>query len=190
MTRETRQKLLLAVLLVVLAFVAVRTVRQFSGSGSPGAVGRPAATREARDAGAAAGSGFEIVELELDRLQQKPGEFEPGRDPFRYRQNEAPKAPPPRRKPKPQPQRPKPQPAAQQQPARPSPPTPDFVFLGSFGPEEKRIAVFSDKQEIFNVMEGDVLKEDFVVRKIGYESADVGFVHFPEEPARRLEAGG
>ena len=53
-----------------------------------------------------------------------------------------------------------------------------------------RLAVFSDGQEIFNVPEGDVLKEKFVVVKIGLESADLGFVGFPDTPAKRLEIGG
>jgi hypothetical protein len=81
-------------------------------------------------------------------------------------------------------------PPKQAAPAKPRPPEPSFQFLGSFGPEEKRVAVFSDQTEIFNVLEGDVFKEAFVVRKIGYESADIGWVDFPNEPARRLAAGG
>jgi hypothetical protein len=50
--------------------------------------------------------------------------------------------------------------------------------------------VFSDQQEIYNAHEGDVIKGRFVVVKIGYESADIGFVGFPDEPAQRLAVGG
>jgi hypothetical protein len=64
------------------------------------------------------------------------------------------------------------------------------VYLGSFGSEEKRLAVFTDGSEIFNVPEGETLKDKFVVVKIGMESADVGFVGFPDTPAKRLEIGG
>ena len=54
----------------------------------------------------------------------------------------------------------------------------------------RRLAVFSDGSEIFNVLEGDVLKEHFIVERIGYESVDVTFLGFPDVPARRLEIGG
>ena len=64
------------------------------------------------------------------------------------------------------------------------------MFLGSFGPQTRRLAVFSDGAEIYNVLEGEVLKEQFVVVRIGFESADVGFVGFPDAPAKRLEIGG
>lgn len=192
MTKEKRQRLLLVVLLVLLVVVAVRAVRQFSGSGGSTAGRRPAAARTAQSGGRpAAGPGSEIVELRLEELAQKPGEFQPGRDPFRFQPKAKPKPPPaPAPAPRQAERKPKPKPERRSQPARPQPPTPDFVFLGSFGPEERRIAVFSDQQEIFNVMEGEVLKEAFVVRKIGYESADIGFVNFPEEPVQRLAAGG
>ena len=65
-----------------------------------------------------------------------------------------------------------------------------MVFLGSFGSGRMRLAVFTDGSEIFNVPEGDVLKDKFVVVKIGMESADLGFVGFPDAPAKRLEIGG
>jgi hypothetical protein len=66
----------------------------------------------------------------------------------------------------------------------------DVVFLGSFGPDGRRIAVFSDGTDIYNVLQGGILKRVFRVDKIGFESADLGFVDFPDEPSQRLAAGG
>ena len=54
----------------------------------------------------------------------------------------------------------------------------------------REIAVFSDGKEILNAFAGDVLHQEFVVRSIGFESADIGFVNFPDEPAKRLAVGG
>lgn len=184
-----RQKQVLAVLVLVLLAVVARSFLKVSSPGPSRANRRPGVSRPLAQSGPAQ-SGTEVVDLRLHDLEQKPGEFQPGRDPFRFKVKERPPAPPP----PPPPPRPKParQPAAQRptQPAAPRPPEPSFVFLGSFGPEEKRVAVFSDSTDIFNVVEGDVFKEAFVVRKIGYESADVGWVEFPNEPVRRLAAGG
>jgi hypothetical protein len=66
----------------------------------------------------------------------------------------------------------------------------DVTFLGSFGPEARRIAVFLDGEEVVNANVGDVLKGKFIVEAIGYESADLKFVGFPDAPSRRLPAGG
>ena len=183
-----RQKQVLAVLVVLLIAFVARAVLKVTSSGPSRGGRRPAFSRPLVR-GAQPEAGSQIVELRLADLEQKPGEFKPGRDPFRFQPKARPKPPPPpppKPRPRPQPRRPAPPP----QPAKPRPPEPSFVFLGSFGPEEKRVAVFSDNAEIFNVIEGDVFKEAFVVRAIGYESADIGWVDFPDEPARRLAAGG
>jgi hypothetical protein len=65
-------------------------------------------------------------------------------------------------------------------------------YLGSFGPERARIAVFVGPGggEVLNAREGDVLEGKFIVERIGYESVDLKFVGFPDAPARRLAAGG
>ena len=140
----------------------------------------------------------EVVDLRLDDLQAVSGDFEQGRDPFNQQEPDPEPAPPP-----PEASRTALQEAmerARQQRneesearvarATPKPPPVDVVFLGSFGPSSSRLAVFSDGSEIFNVGEGDVLKNKFVVVRIGFESADLGFVGFPEAPAQRLEIGG
>ena len=60
-------------------------------------------------------------------------------------------------------------------------------YLGSFGPPEKRLAVFTDGKTIHNALEGEVLDNKFIVAHIGYESVDIQFVGFPDvaRPAAR-----
>jgi hypothetical protein len=78
-------------------------------------------------------------------------------------------------------------------PLPPPPPTPtprppeiSFKFLGTFGPKEYPIAVIQQGDQVFNVRAGDTLFGKFVVRKVGYESIDVGFVGFAPSETRRL----
>ncbi len=185
MSRKARQLALLGVLLVVFFFVVTRQLGT-----EPDAAAALAAV---------AGGGGEkspesellprVVDLELAALELKPGQFSPGRDPFRFQARPAP-PPPPRPEPRPRPQPQAATPPPSPSPPRPRPPAIDFVYLGSFGPKESRIAVFWDQSDIYNAGVGQVLKEKFVVRGIGFESADVGFVEFPQEPTRRLAAGG
>jgi hypothetical protein len=75
-------------------------------------------------------------------------------------------------------------------PPKPVPPPVDVVYLGSFGSEKRRLAVFSDGKAIFNVLEGGVLNQKFVVVRIGFDSVEVGFVGFPDAPPERLAVGG
>ena len=71
----------------------------------------------------------------------------------------------------------------------PQPPQFTLKFLGSFGPPQARLAVFSDGKTIYNVREGGVLQGKFVVARIGVESADIKFVGFPDYPPQRLAPG-
>ena len=68
----------------------------------------------------------------------------------------------------------------------PAPPAISFKFIGTFGPRDHPIAVIQQGEEILNVRAGDVLFGRFVLRKVGYESIDVGFVGFAESETRRL----
>ena len=192
-----RQVLLLALLLVLLAVVWWRFGPSLGGGGGRGG-GAVTPGFSSRQATTEADGLPEVVDLRLDDLQAVSGEFEQGRDPFNQREPEPEPTPPP-----PETSRTALQEAmerARQQrneeskarmaQATPKPPPVDVVFLGSFGPSSSRLAVFSDGSEIFNVGEGDVLKNKFIVVRIGFESADLGFVGFPEAPAQRLEIGG
>ncbi len=190
MSKEERQKKLLALLLGVLAVALA--YRTYKGTGDD----RARSARAGRDDTDSVLAQVEMPHLDLELLRREPAKYSPGRDLFRY----APKAPPKRvqqaapRKPK-QDRRPPPQPtvraaAEPAAPPKPLPPDVDFTYLGSFGPPERRIAVFVKNDDIFNALTGDVLMERFIVDKIGFESADIKFVGFPDAPEQRLVAGG
>ena len=73
-------------------------------------------------------------------------------------------------------------------PPTPTPKPPDvaFKFLGTFGPKDHPIAVVQQGDQVLNVRSGDTLFGKFILKKVGYESIDVGFVGFPESETRRL----
>jgi hypothetical protein len=67
----------------------------------------------------------------------------------------------------------------------PNPPEISFKFIGSFGPKEEPIAVLVAGDKVVNARTGDVVFERFIIKKVGYESIDVGFVG-PWTDVRRL----
>jgi hypothetical protein len=191
---KRRQKTILAVLLALLVVVVLR---QLAGSEDGG--GGRGAVRARR--GADAAQAIEVPELDLAPLTAERAVYAPGRDPFRYGPRPAPPAPEPT--------------AAQAKavarraagggggadgevrgrlgqgrPPQPQVPEINVSYLGSFGPPADRIAVFLDGEEIVNAKVGDVLKNQFIVQGIGFESVDLGFVGFSAEPSQRLPAGG
>jgi hypothetical protein len=196
MSEERRKKVILGVLLAMLAVLVLRHFSPFGGS-SGGAVGRGGR-------GAAADPAVEVAEFDLASLALERAVYSPGRDPFSYG------AVPPPPAPEPTPAQLK---AAERRaqeraaggsdgegrgrqgrgaagPPRPRAPEVNVQYLGSFGPPQDRIAVFLDGEEIINAKVGDVLKGQFILQGIGFESADLGFVGFPNEPSQRLPAGG
>ena len=68
----------------------------------------------------------------------------------------------------------------------PKPPEITFKFLGTFGPREHPIAVIQQGEQVFNARAGDTLFGKFVLRRVGYESIDVGFVGFSSSETKRL----
>lgn len=198
MTEDRRKKLVLgalaAVLVGVLALQLLPSL-SFTGSGAAGA----GAGRSSRVTGEGA-LGTEIVDLDLDLLTHGAGQFTPGRDPFNFGAPPPPPAPPPPSQEEVEQDRIRRameaarvvershEPAAASPPA-PQPPPIDLVYLGSFGTAAKRLAVFSDGADIYNALEGSVIKDKFVVVQVGLESVDLGFVGFPDTPAERLGAG-
>jgi hypothetical protein len=68
----------------------------------------------------------------------------------------------------------------------PHPPEVSFKFIGTFGSKEHPIAVVQQGDQVLNVQTGDKLFGKFILKKVGYESIDVGFVGFPESETRRL----
>jgi hypothetical protein len=174
-----REKALVGLLLAVALGQGVRLLLPVLGDRGLAAV---AGTDDSGARRAASGVQLaQALKLDLDALAGGSVEIEIGRDPFRFA------APPP---PPPLPAPPPPPPMAPPPPMGPQPPPVDVTFLGSFGPPQRRIAVFSDGKMIYNAERGDTLGGKFVVHAIGYESVDLTFVGFPEVPPERLAVGG
>jgi hypothetical protein len=119
---------------------------------------------------------------------RRPGE--PERNIFDIR--EPTKPPPPTPTPAPPPP-PAPGSAAFVGPMPPPPPTPtpvppeiSFKFIGTFGPKDRPIAVLVSGDQLLNAHAGDLVFDRFILRSIGYESVDVGFVGYPDTVTKRL----
>ncbi len=189
MSPERRKQLLLALLVVLLVGFGGRLLRQLGASGSGGSAGSAAASAGGLSRRTPLS---EVIDLRLQDLQADAGRYRPGRDPFRYGEARRPPLPPPdpgiaeaaRRAVEAAPSQ-----AVTLPPPAAQPPPIDVVYLGSFGPRDGRLAVFSDGQEIFNVFEGDALKGKFIVESLGYESVDLRFIGFPDAPPQRLGVG-
>jgi hypothetical protein len=170
-----RQKVVLVVVLLV--FAGLLWYRMSGGSAGDSRAAAVERAREALEPG-------EVIALRLGAPHAGEAINAPSRNLFAYVVERRPPPPPPapRATPPPAPR--------ERKPARPRPPEVDVTYLGSFGPEARRIAVFLDGEEVVNAKVGDVLKGKFIVEAIGYESADLKFVGFPDAPSRRLPAGG
>ena len=188
---SNRPRPLLLVLLAIVAAVAGwRYLPSFGGG--------PGFTRTA--SADLRSSEIEVVELAAHTLEEPPPEGMQSRDPWSFGSRPAPEgatpepAPP---EPPPEPVRPvvperpkpKPEPPAPT-PVGPRPPAIDIVYLGTLGRDDNPVAVFSDGAAIYNALKGDLVKDQFEVQRIGYESVDLGFAGFPDEPAVRLAIGG
>lgn len=174
-------------LVLVAALVAVGVFALWSelGGRSPGSGG---ATGLRRAAPASRVPPQGVLELATADLEGTAGEYQIGRDLFRYGAAPRPTPPPVERTAPPPTPRPEPDPTPPE-PPEPKPPPVDVVYLGSFGRPGLRVAVFSDDEGVYNAQIGDVVKEKFVLVSIGYESADLGFVDFPDAPPARLAVG-
>ena len=78
-------------------------------------------------------------------------------------------------------------------PPPPPPPTPpefNYKYLGTFGTANRPIAAFSREGEIVNVRLGETFGGRFILRNIGIESVDIGFVGFPPDVRKRVAIGG
>lgn len=187
----TRRTWILLGLLAASLLLALAARDGGGGDGSADATAArrtPARTTQARGRGDAQEPVREVVALAGLDVGDVAETYEPGRDPFRFYQPPPPPpepAPPPVPPPPPRVAPPPPPP----EPAVPQPPPVDVQYLGRFGPEDDPIAVFSNGEEIYNVRTGGVIQGKFRVARIGYESADLAFVGFPDAPAERLPIG-
>lgn len=181
----TRERNLLAILALLLPIFAWQYLAPlWTGGGGLGIGGGGS-----RDRTAAGVSSQEIVDLRLEALAVETGQYEPGRNIFRYAPPPPPPAPLP---PPPLPPRPastEPPPPAP--PPEPKPPPLDLTLLGILGPDHRRIAVLRDSEEaLINALENDVVLEKFIVYRIGLESVDFKFVGFPDAAPARIEIVG
>ncbi len=184
MTLEPRQKTLLWVLaglLVVLGWNRLGDLIPSVGTAGPaGGQNEPERARALAT---------DVVGLDTSLLDPPSGEFELGRDPFRYGEVPRPKV----ERPKPPEPKPRvdPEPVVEPEPQGPRPPSVSHLaYLGSFGREGQKIAVLTSGEEIYNLREGETFEESFSIAEIGYESVAIGFVDFPDEPPKRLPVGG
>lgn len=77
-------------------------------------------------------------------------------------------------------------------PPPPPPPTPPafpYKYLGTFGTASRPIAAFSSGDQIVNVRVGETFGGHFILRSIGIESVDIGFVGFPPDVTKRIPVG-
>lgn len=187
--RSNRPRPLLLVLLAVAALIAAwRYLPSFGGG--PGFTRTTHADLQSTT--------IEVVELAAHTLDETPPEVTATRDPWSFASRPAPeRAVPEAAVPEPRPiavqpvvpERPRPQ-APAPTPIDPRPPAVDIVYLGTIGRDDDPVAVFSDGSAIYNALAGDLVKDRFQVQRIGYESVDLLFVGFPDEPAVRLAIGG
>lgn len=74
-------------------------------------------------------------------------------------------------------------------PPPPQPPTFNYTYMGSFGTPARPIAAFSRDGQIVNVRVGETFGGQFILRNIGIESVDIGFVGFPPDVRKRVAVG-
>jgi hypothetical protein len=74
-------------------------------------------------------------------------------------------------------------------PPAPKPPQFTYKFIGMFGRPQSPIATFARDGEIVNARTGDVIEGKFILRRIGIESAEIGFVGFPPDVTQRIPLG-
>lgn len=132
----------------------------------------------------------DVPDIDSEAFSNRPGRVaEASRDLFKFREP----PPPPRIYVPPPPQyispndprfvgpRPLPPP-----PPPPVPPPIPFQFTGTMGPHKRPVAVIVEGDKLTVVRTGDVVDSKFIIRNVGFESLDVGFVGFPENEVRRL----
>jgi hypothetical protein len=77
-------------------------------------------------------------------------------------------------------------------PPPPPPPTPPaftWKFIGMFGRTQAPIATFTRDKDILNARVGDIIEGKFILRRIGIESVEIGFVGFPQDQTQRVPLG-
>jgi hypothetical protein len=76
-----------------------------------------------------------------------------------------------------------------QPPPPPTPPPFSYKFIGTFGTANNPIATFTRGPDIVNARVGDIIENKFILRSVGMESVEIGFVGFPRERTQRIPLG-
>jgi hypothetical protein len=130
--------------------------------------------------------GVGVVHMEW--LETQSGSYRSERNLFAYKEAPPPPPPPPPPAPTPVPVQPvEPQPP--QPPPPPQPPQFTFHYIGTFGTANNPIATFSSSGEIVNVRVGETIDGKFILRSIGIESVEIGYVGFPADVKTRIPIG-
>jgi hypothetical protein len=74
-------------------------------------------------------------------------------------------------------------------PPPPTPPQFTWKFIGMFGRPQSPIATFAREGEIVNARAGEIIEGKFILRRIGIESAEIGYVGFPPDVTLRVPLG-
>ena len=74
-------------------------------------------------------------------------------------------------------------------PPPPQPPAFPYKFIGTFGNAGNPIATFSGNGQIVNARAGETIEGKFILRAIGVESVDIGYVGFPPDARTRVPLG-
>ena len=72
-------------------------------------------------------------------------------------------------------------------PVRPDPPRFPYRFIGMFGYAENPIIAFASDDRIITVQAGATIDSQFVIRQVGLESVEIGFVN--DERTVRVRLG-
>ena len=74
-------------------------------------------------------------------------------------------------------------------PAPVPPPFTGYKYIGTFGPATNPIATFTGNGQIVNVRVGETFDGKFILRSIGIESVEIGYVGFPTDVKTRVPLG-
>jgi hypothetical protein len=125
--------------------------------------------------------------VHMEWLESQSGSYRSERNLFAYRE---PPPPPPKYIPPPAPVPvPVPVPQPEPQPTAPVPPQFPYHYIGTFGTSTNPIATFSGNGEIINVRVGETIDGKFILRGIGIESAEIGYVGFAPDVKTRIPIG-
>ena len=169
----------------IYTFAATQSARL---SEDPLAGTRPAVTTTVVRTATAPAPGVGIIHTEW--LDSQSGSYRSERNLFAYRE---PPPPPPRPQPRVIPMPPPapvvPVPVEPQPPPQPVPPQFTYHYIGTFGTAGNPIATFSGNGNIVNVRTGETIEGKFILRSIGIESVEIGYVGFPPEQKTRIAIG-